>query len=108
LILESLLGLRLDVDKLHFTPCLPASWSAFKLHYRYRETVYHIVVSQMDASDATQSGVMRVTLDGVECPDKSIQLIDDRQDHSAEVNVAISSNRIDDQDKRGQAPRSRE
>lgn len=108
LIVESLLGLRLDVDKLYFTPCLPTSWQAFKLHYRYRETVYHIVVSQMDASDAAQSGVMRVTLDGVECPDKTIQLIDDRQDHSAEVSVAIPSSRIDDQDTQGQAPRSRE
>lgn len=108
LIVESLLGLRLDVDKLHFTPCLPTSWQAFKLHYRYRETVYHIVVSQMDASDAAQSGVMRVTLDGVDCPDKTIQLIDDRQDHSAEVSVAIPFNRIDDQDKREQALRSRE
>lgn len=42
LILESLLGLRLDVDRLHVTPCLPAHWDGFKVHYRHRETVYHI------------------------------------------------------------------
>ena len=46
LIVESLLGLRLEVDKLHFAPCLPADWKEFKLHYRYRETVYHIAVLQ--------------------------------------------------------------
>ena len=50
LIVESLLGLRLDVDKLHFAPCLPADWKAFTMHYRYRETVYHIVVSQTHAA----------------------------------------------------------
>src|SRR5665811_1486439 len=40
LILESLLGLRLEVDKLSFFPCLPDEWRFFKLHYRYRDTFY--------------------------------------------------------------------
>ncbi|WP_430233219.1 GH36-type glycosyl hydrolase domain-containing protein [Nitrosomonas communis] len=87
LIVESLLGLRLDVDKLHFAPCLPASWQAFKLHYRYRETVYHITVSQAEAGDAAQSSVMRITVDGIERPDKVIPLIDDRKDHTVEINI---------------------
>ena len=39
LIVESLLGLRLEVDTLHITPCLPASWKGFTLHYRYREVI---------------------------------------------------------------------
>ena len=30
LITESLLGLRLDVDKLRFAPCLPAGWAVFQ------------------------------------------------------------------------------
>ncbi len=89
LIVESLLGLRLEVDKLHFAPCLPAAWQAFKLHYRYRETVYHITVSQTDAADAAQSGAMRVTVDGVEHPGKIIPLIDDHQEHAVEVRIAI-------------------
>src|SRR3990172_9609023 len=46
LILESLLGLRLAVDKLNFAPCLPIGWQAFQVHYRYRETLYHIAVPQ--------------------------------------------------------------
>ena len=44
LITESLLGLRLEVDKLRFAPCLPAEWTSFKIHYRYRETFYHITI----------------------------------------------------------------
>jgi cellobiose phosphorylase len=81
LILESLLGLRLEVDKLRFAPCLPADWTEFKLHYRYRETVYHIVVLQTRAG----GGEARVTVDGVEQPDQAVPLVDDRRDHSVEV-----------------------
>ena len=84
LIVESLLGLRLEVDKLRFTPCLPADWKAFKVHYRYRETVYHIAVLQTRAGN----GEPRVTVDGVERPDDMIPLVDDRQDHAVEVRMA--------------------
>ncbi len=85
LIVESLLGLRLDIDKLHFAPCLPVDWKGFTLHYRYRETVYHIVVTQT-AGDAHGSG-MRVTMDGVERLNKTIPLVDDRQDHVVAISV---------------------
>jgi cellobiose phosphorylase len=87
LIVESLLGLRLEVDKLYFAPCLPADWKAFKMHYRYRETVYHIVVSQSQAADEAKVGVTRVTVDSVEQHDKAIPLIDDRHEHWVEVRV---------------------
>jgi cyclic beta-1,2-glucan synthetase len=53
LVIESLLGLRLEVDKLHLSPCFPANWSTFKVHYRFHETVYHITLLRADqASDA--------------------------------------------------------
>jgi cyclic beta-1,2-glucan synthetase len=81
LIVESLLGLSLEVDKLRFTPCLPADWEGFKMHYRYRETVYHITVLQTPAG----SGEMRVTADGMEQPDKTIPLVDDHREHWVEV-----------------------
>ena len=83
LIVESLLGLRLEVDKLRFEPCLPADWETFKVHYRYRETIYHITVQQMPAGN----GEMSVTIDGVERDDKAIPLVDDRQEHSVEVRI---------------------
>jgi len=51
------------------------------MHYRYRETVYHIAVLQ------TPAGIdgMRVTVDGTERPDQTIPLVDDRKEHQAEV-----------------------
>jgi cyclic beta-1,2-glucan glucanotransferase len=84
LIVESLLGLRLEVDKLSFAPCLPADWKEFKVHYRYRETVYHITVLQTRAATDESS----VTVEGVERQGNTIPLIDDHQEHSVEVRIA--------------------
>ena len=83
LIVESLLGLRLEVDTLHFAPCLPADWHGFAVHYRYRETVYHIAVTQRPAGQDE----MRVTVDGVARDDATIPLVDDRRDHAVEVHI---------------------
>jgi len=83
LIVESLLGLRLEVDKLRFAPCLPSDWTAFKMHYRYRATVYHIGVLQTQ----TGSSELSVTVDGVEQRDKAVPLVDDHREHSVEVRV---------------------
>ena len=83
LIVESLLGLKLDVDKLRITPCFPADWNAFKIHYRYRNTFYHISVLQV----ATAVGAPRVTVDNIEQPDQTIALVDDQREHSVEVSI---------------------
>jgi cellobiose phosphorylase len=80
LITESLLGLRLEVDRLHIEPCLPAGWEGFKMHYRYRETVYHISIVQ-GAGDA------KITVDGEVRTDQAVPLVDDRRDHNVEVRL---------------------
>jgi cellobiose phosphorylase len=83
LIVESLLGLRLEVDKLRFAPCLPSDWKEFKMHYRYRETVYHIAVLQQQSGNDQMS----VTVDGVEQRDKAVPLVDDHLEHFVEVRM---------------------
>jgi cellobiose phosphorylase len=83
LIIESLLGLRLEVDKLHIEPCIPDDWEGFTIHYRYRDTVYHIKVVQTVEEDAK-----RIILDEVAQEDKWIALVDDHVDHNVEVVVA--------------------
>ena len=86
LMLESLLGLRLEVDRLRFAPCLPPEWQGFTMHYRHRETVYHIQVVQTPAG----SCAMHVSVDGVEQPDAAIPLVDDRKEHWAEVRLSAA------------------
>jgi cellobiose phosphorylase len=92
LITESLLGLRLEVDKLFFTPCLPSEWSSFKIHYRYRETFYHITLHIIGGG----SIVRRVVVDGREQPEKSVHLVDDRTDHYVSIEVVNANTRAGD------------
>ncbi|MDD1750897.1 MAG: cyclic beta 1-2 glucan synthetase, partial [Methanothrix sp.] len=80
LILESLLGLTLEVDRLQFRPCIPADWKSFLVHYRYRETFYHITVTRTGAAKS-------VTVDGILQSDGTIPLIDDRKEHLVEVRI---------------------
>jgi cellobiose phosphorylase len=86
LITESLLGLRLEVNRLRVEPVFPKDWESFDIHYRYRETFHHIHVRNTGPGQT----VTRVIADGVEQPDKTIPLHDDRQEHRAEVEVGAA------------------
>ena len=89
LIVESLLGLRLEADRLHVAPCLPAHWNALKIHYRYRETVYHIAIVQTGAGKegSEKRGGARLTVDGVGQDGQAIPLVDDRREHTVEISI---------------------
>jgi cellobiose phosphorylase len=83
LIVKYLLGIRLKVDRIYFEPCLPANWSSWKLHYRYRETFYHIAFARAGSSDHVSS----IEVDGVAQKEMVVLLIDDRVEHSVEVRI---------------------
>ncbi|PYS03493.1 MAG: cyclic beta 1-2 glucan synthetase [Acidobacteria bacterium] len=86
LIMESLLGLRLEVDKLYFAPHFPSTWDSFVVHYRCRETVYHIMVRCARHGQTATS----VTLDGVMQHGTFVALVDDRTEHRVEVTCSPS------------------
>ena len=75
LILESLLGLRLEVDHLVLAPVIPASWGGFQIHYRHHETVHHIDVK------GHGQRVGRVVVDNAEQADARIPLHSDHREH---------------------------
>jgi len=81
LIVESLLGLKLEGDKLYVTPCLPHYWDGYRIDYRYRDTGYQIVVKQSGADGAST----QVTVDGVAQADMVIALQDDKHEHAVEI-----------------------
>jgi cellobiose phosphorylase len=82
LIVESLLGLRLQGPSLHFAPCLPAAWLGFTLQYRWGRTMYAIEVQQLaGASD------VRVLLDGVLQATAVLPLQDDGVENRVVVQV---------------------
>ncbi|MPZ45690.1 MAG: cyclic beta 1-2 glucan synthetase [Betaproteobacteria bacterium] len=82
LIVESLLGVTREGESLRLAPCLPAQWSSYKLHYRYRRSVYHIDVTQGDAES-----IPALKIDGVERQDQVIPLLDDAREHWVELAV---------------------
>ena len=87
LIVESLLGLTLEGNSLRFAPCLPADWSEFRMHYRYRETEYDIVVRQTLAAIGEPIRAATVILDGVVQADDSVHLVDDNATHQVVVEL---------------------
>ena len=84
LFVESLLGLTREKDRLRFAPCIPASWPAFTVRYRYRKTVYVITVQQVVAA-GERAGATSVTLNGVAQPDNSVALAGDRDEYHVVV-----------------------
>ncbi len=87
LVVESLLGLKLEADRLRFTPCLPPEWNEFALRYRYRETSYHITVRRTELEGNEEIATASVTIDGVAQAGNFVLLVDDRQEHHVEVRV---------------------
>jgi cellobiose phosphorylase len=81
LIVESLLGLRLEGDTLRLAPCIPADWPEYKLRYRHHDTVYRIHVRQL----AGQGDRQRLVVDGVEHDALAIPLRDDHAQHVVDV-----------------------
>ncbi len=94
LIVETLLGLQLEVDHLRVVPRIPAHWEFYRIHYRYRETVYHIDIRRVAEGS---EHVSRVTLDGTVLHDLEIDgpggaqgmipLVDDQQEHYVEMEL---------------------
>jgi cellobiose phosphorylase len=85
LIIESLLGLQREGDRLRITPCLPQDWTTYTMNYRFGRSHYRIVVTQTLSNDSAAQ--THVTHNGVEQQDGEIALIDDGLRH--EVTVAI-------------------
>jgi cellobiose phosphorylase len=82
LLIETLLGVNLEGDHLRLAPRLPKTWTTFKIHYRYRQTVYHITISRR-AADAGNADLL--SLDGQEISGRTIPLRDDHQEHMVDL-----------------------
>ncbi len=84
--MESLLGITLKNGYLSLKPLFPAHWKEFKVHYRFRETVYHITVRPADLA----ANISKLTLDGRELENLLIPLIDDHLEHWVTVEAPYS------------------
>jgi cyclic beta-1,2-glucan synthetase len=83
---ESILGLRIEGDKLRLDPCIPASWPRFEITLRHGASRYAIVVEN---PQSVQRGVAAAEFDGamVNARPLSIPLEDDGGAHRLQVRL---------------------
>ena len=85
LLIETLLGVHIEGDQLRLTPLFPKEWNSFKVHYRYRQTVYHITLTQRAEGEPPER-----LLDGNRLDSETVPLKDDRKEHFVDWKVAPS------------------
>jgi cyclic beta-1,2-glucan synthetase len=78
--LESILGFKLQSDRLQIDPCVPRWWHEFEITYRRGRAVYRIKVEN---PLGVNRGVVSVEVDGTVQSD--IQLTDDEKTHTIRV-----------------------
>jgi len=81
LIMESLLGLRVEGESLYIAPVLPPDWTEYRLSYRHRETDYQIVVHATQG----QGEPRRILFNGKLVEGDRLPLIDDGGEHHVDV-----------------------
>jgi cellobiose phosphorylase len=86
LILESLLGLHVEADRLRIEPLIPAAWDSFKVHYRHHQTVYQLQVRVLGRAGG-KPAVTRIVCDGVEQADNTIVMLNDCLEHLVEIEL---------------------
>lgn len=84
LLIETLLGVNLEGNQLRLTPRLPKTWDRYKVRYRYRETVYHITLTQFRTEPAQPE---QLTLDGELVATTVLRLVNDRREHFVEFKM---------------------
>jgi cellobiose phosphorylase len=85
--IESLLGFRLEGNRLQIEPCVPASWPQFEITYRWRTSVYNITV----LSPGTLGEGRQIKLDGELLTTRYLQLADDGQRHRVVIGPETES-----------------
>jgi len=81
LIIESLLGIRREGDRLRIAPVMPSDWTSFELDYRHGSSAYRITVLRAQPGQITG----KLVLDGVELGGFDIPLTDDGREHHVTV-----------------------
>jgi cyclic beta-1,2-glucan synthetase len=84
LLIETLLGLKLEGNRLRLAPRIPKGWTTCKILYRYQQTPYHITISRLTDS---LPGIVQTFLDGKELAEPVVSLVGDHCEHSVEMRL---------------------
>ena len=83
--MEAILGLSRVGNALKISPCIPRDWPGFSADYRYRSTLYRIVVENPNGNNR---GIHQILLDGNKLLGNLIPLVEDDQSHEVQVVMA--------------------
>jgi cellobiose phosphorylase len=86
-ILESLLGVRVEGDRMRLQPSLPADWRGFMLSYRFHDTPYDISVLRASSAGSGPAAAPGLALDGVALTDGSVRLVKDGLRHAVRLTL---------------------
>src|SRR5215213_4319540 len=93
--LESILGFKLQKDRLEIDPCVPRWWREFEIVYRRGRAVYRIKVEN---PLGVSRGVVNLEVDGV--AQDIIELIDDDKTHNVRIVMGEPQISTDDTDQK--------
>lgn len=80
--LEAILGIYRRGSMLQLSPCIPETWSGFRVIYRFGRATYRIEVSNPERMNR---GVKQLFLDGCLLQDGLIPLLDDGCEHNVQA-----------------------
>jgi cellobiose phosphorylase len=83
LIIEYVLGLQRRGNRLKIDPCMPEEWNEVTVNYKFKTSMYHIVIKQRNPDSRNVS----LTLDGEELIEDFITMEDDGRGHEVEVEM---------------------
>ena len=83
-ITQSILGLQPTLEGLRIDPCIPADWTGFRLHRRFRGAEYDILVKN---PKGVQKGVASVSVDGQSISGNVLPILP--AGHTAQVEVVL-------------------
>ena len=81
-IVEYILGLKIENKYLYLEPCIASSWKEFSISYKYKTTMYNIVVKNPENKN---TGVKKFFVNDNEIEEKRILLIDDGKIYNIEI-----------------------
>ena len=79
--IEYILGLKIENGYMTINPCIPKDWKEYQIQYKWKESIYHINVKNLDGKN---SGVTKVLLNENEVENK-IKLDGSRRIYHVEV-----------------------
>ncbi|MCL5674950.1 MAG: cyclic beta 1-2 glucan synthetase [Candidatus Omnitrophica bacterium] len=82
LILEYFLGVQRNDNRIIFSPCIPENWQTYKIHYRYKETIYHVNFTRVQTDK-----ISGMSMDGIPIEEKWLTLTNDKKEHFVEVKI---------------------